>query len=207
MARTAILTLLAGLVLTPIAWAARPSPGEVRALAAIKKLGGTIECAGGAEDGPVFKISFRGTKVNNAGLVLLKSFPNLEELDLTDTKVTDAGLLALPPLARLQKITITGTAITKSGVDTLKGRMPDLAVIAEIDPAARELPPLVGAKAYLTRARSWIDASETDKAIVDLSHCLELEPTNATAWVSAGSSGRVKRSSTRPCKISTRPSA
>ena len=103
------------------------------AAAAIKKLGGMVEWSD--PSGPawlrsllgddfyrsVFRVSWQGTKVTDAGLEHLKGLNQLQYLDLTQAKVTDAGLKNLKGLNKLLHLSLISTGVTDAGLDNLKG--------------------------------------------------------------------------------------
>ena len=60
------------------------------------------------------------TKVTDAGLKSLASFPNLRMLDLTRTAVTTEGVGALAGLKHLEALNLTDTAVDDAGVARLK---------------------------------------------------------------------------------------
>ena len=58
---------------------------EKAAIAYFEKLGGQITVDEKSSGKPVIKISLKGSKVTDAGLVHLKELPNLQRLSLNDT--------------------------------------------------------------------------------------------------------------------------
>ncbi|NQU24227.1 MAG: hypothetical protein HQ567_23340 [Candidatus Nealsonbacteria bacterium] len=66
--------------------------------------------------GNVLIVRFDGTQVTDAGLVHLKSLPNIEAIDLLDTRVTDAGLAHLKSLRSLQWLRFDGTEVSDAGL-------------------------------------------------------------------------------------------
>ena len=121
------------------------SAAEKAAVAAIKKLGGSVlevaqndgrlDVAYHLADGkigdkqlePLKKIkhihslNLRGTEVTDAGLAAIAGLGSLERLHLEKTKVTDAGLAHLKGLANLQYLNVYGTAVTDAGLKHLAG--------------------------------------------------------------------------------------
>src|SRR5262249_33672271 len=75
---------------------AAPLTETEKAEATIDELGGDIEHQPGDDDNPpVIGVSLAGTKVTDAQLAILKNFPRLRTLDLSQTRVSDAGLTHL----------------------------------------------------------------------------------------------------------------
>lgn len=60
------------------------------------------------------------TKITDAGLRSVASWPNLVRLDLAHTAVTSAGVAALAPLAKLESVNLTETKVDDRGVATLQ---------------------------------------------------------------------------------------
>jgi hypothetical protein len=67
-------------------------------------------------------LKLRGTKVDDAGISLLKGM-NLETLDLTSTKVTNKGLETLGQfdMPRLKELSVASTSVTDDGMKYLGG--------------------------------------------------------------------------------------
>jgi len=67
-------------------------------------------------------LKLRGTKVDDAGIPLLKGM-NLETLDLTSTKVGDKGLESLGQfdMPRLKELSVASTSVTDDGIMHLSG--------------------------------------------------------------------------------------
>jgi hypothetical protein len=131
-------------------WAAEPSsgkdtPGPVkeRAIAAIKKLGGTVELDSKSRAKPVIRVNLRRTEVGDGDLALLKdlttvqhldlcmtristlkelkNWTNLQTLNLSSTRITDAGLEPVAKFSQLQHLDLSCTGITANGVKHLQG--------------------------------------------------------------------------------------
>ncbi len=121
------------------------SNAEKAAVAAIKKLGGSvlevaqndarIDVAYHLTDGKVgdkhlaplkqlkhvHSLNLRGTEITDGGLASIAGLTSLERLHLEKTKVTDAGLAHLKGLANLQYLNIYGTAVTDAGLKHVSG--------------------------------------------------------------------------------------
>lgn len=113
---------------------------QEESIAAIKKLGGTIDL------GPPFEVDLADTKVTDSGLKHLAGLPKLQRLDLgynsrisddglmhlvgltelsalglTETKITDDGLKHLSGLTKLSLLNLEGSKVTDAGLEHLKG--------------------------------------------------------------------------------------
>ena len=87
-------TLVLSLVSACLAPAGERGSGETVAVAAVQKLGGTIETAEGVPGSPAISIDFGWADVTDADLVHLRDLPDLESLRLYHGRITDAGLCA-----------------------------------------------------------------------------------------------------------------
>lgn len=67
--------------------------------------------------------------VTDAGLRLLASFADLEELDLHDTAVSDRGLRMLAKLTDLKRLDVRGTKVTEQGVANLARSLPECQIV------------------------------------------------------------------------------
>ena len=95
------------------------SEAEKKAIAAIKKLGGTVTVDEKKPGKPVTVILVK-SKITDAGLVHLKYLTKLQNLYLGGSSVTDAGLVHLKGLTKLQELTLGETKITDAGLVHLK---------------------------------------------------------------------------------------
>ena len=120
---------------------AKPSETETKAVAQIRKLGGSVMelaqndnrlvVAYHLTDGKVtdkhleplkdlksiVHLNLRGTEITDDGLKLLGGLTSLERLHLENTKVSDKGLAHLKGLSNLQYLNVYGTQVTNAGVD------------------------------------------------------------------------------------------
>ncbi|HEX4129238.1 MAG TPA: tetratricopeptide repeat protein [Pirellulales bacterium] len=158
-----------------IARGAPPNPAEARAIAALEKLGGKVDRADG-DRGDVIRVNLKDAKFTNAGLVQLKAFLNLQELDLTNTQITNAAAGGIASFRALKTVTTTGTALSAVGAKIIKARLPDVKIVDELDLEAKELPPLRSAELYVERANQWIDDDQTAKALADLTRAIAFDP-------------------------------
>lgn len=116
-----------------------------RAIAEIKKLGGSVEVDATRPNMPVVAVDLKHTKVIDAslehlkgltrlerlylketqvtddGIVYVKGLTNIEVLELGRTKVTDKGLEHLKAFTKLQRLDLAGTEVTNKGLEHLKG--------------------------------------------------------------------------------------
>ena len=95
-----------------------PDQEEKAAIAAIEKLGATIESLG---PGGGINVSFTSETPTNAALVHLKQLPNIEWLSLGNTDVTDADLVHVKELTNLTNVYLYDTSITDAGLVHLEG--------------------------------------------------------------------------------------
>jgi hypothetical protein len=105
---------LSGLCLSS---AVRADDAEDKAVAFVKKLGGTVTRDEKAPGEPVITAKVR--KVSDAGLKELAALKNLTTLDLWRTSVSDAGLKELAALESLNTLHLGGTKVTDAGMTAL----------------------------------------------------------------------------------------
>ncbi len=130
--------------------AAKLTPAESDAIAAVKKGGGAVlqvaqndprldiafHLADSKPDEPIgdkhvalvkplgnviYSLNLRGTAVTDKGLEELKGLKSLVRLHLERTKITDAGLAHLAALENLEYLNLYGTEVTDAGVQSLAG--------------------------------------------------------------------------------------
>jgi hypothetical protein len=92
-----------------------------RAIAAIKKLGGTVTFDHRKPGKPVFRVDLDATKITDKDLKHLKPMVGLKQLFLKHTRITDKGLKHLKGLTNLQSLDLESTRITDKGLEHLKG--------------------------------------------------------------------------------------
>ena len=99
-----------------------PKPDAATAIAALEKIGASIERDDKEADKPVVAVDFYGTKAKSAALVDLEAFPQLRKLNLYFAEIGDEGLAqpqgADQPAASLD---LGATRIGDKGVPSLKG--------------------------------------------------------------------------------------
>jgi hypothetical protein len=93
---------------------------QERAVAEIMRLGGNVEIDANRPGKPVVLVNLNRTKVTDAALKSLQSFPQLEALAVVDTNVTDTGLMHLKGLSQLKTLGLGGTKVTDAGLKHLK---------------------------------------------------------------------------------------
>lgn len=99
---------------------AEPAQRE-RAVAHVKKLGGTVEVDAREPGEPVVAVDLSQTEAGDADLAVLKGLPGLKRLNLSATAVTDAGLAHLTGLGQLRRLNLFSTAISDAGLKHLEG--------------------------------------------------------------------------------------
>ncbi|QJW99628.1 hypothetical protein [Frigoriglobus tundricola] len=89
---------------------------EEKAVAVVKKWGGTVTREGNKPQGPVVEVRLLDSKIPDSELKELAAFKKLVRLDLYRTKVTDAGLKELAALPKLQRLHLAHTLVTDAGM-------------------------------------------------------------------------------------------
>ncbi len=91
---------------------------------------------------PLTKLHLERTKIDDEGLLHLKSMEKLEYLNLYGTKVTDAGLEHLKGLKNLKKLFVWRTGVTDEGMRQLNESLPKLQIVGEVklNPVVMEEP-------------------------------------------------------------------
>jgi hypothetical protein len=90
-------------------------------LKALEALGADWDADEDVPGHPVVEISLAESRVTDADLVRLKSFPRLRSLDLSSTGITDAGLVPVGGLGDLESLDLSGTRVTDAGLARLHG--------------------------------------------------------------------------------------
>lgn len=111
------------LVLVVVVLAAGASRAdETEAVAALKKIGGTVLHADNNPAKPVRTLFLPGPKIQDADLKLVAKLTELEVLKLdAANNVTDAGLKELATLKNLQDLGLGSTKVTDAGLKELAG--------------------------------------------------------------------------------------
>ena len=106
-----------GTVLGLLAFSAVTRADEVEAIAALKKLGGTLIHVDNNPKKPVQSVYLPGGKVTDADLKYVATLPQIEVLKLDGaTKITDAGLKELTGLKHLKDLGLGSTQVTDAGL-------------------------------------------------------------------------------------------
>ena len=74
-----------------------------------------------------------GTRIEDDALSVLSRIGSLRTLVLNNTPVTDAGLTHFDSATGLEALWLRGTCVTPAGVHRIKGRRPNLQVVADVD--------------------------------------------------------------------------
>ena len=90
------------------------------AIAAILKLGGTVERDEQRPGQPVVKVDLHQTQISDADLVHVAGLTELKHLDLRLTKIGDAGVMHLRQLTKLQFLNLFRTQTSDEGLKQLK---------------------------------------------------------------------------------------
>ena len=104
----------------PLAAGVTEAPAEV--IAKLAKLGAVVHPA--TADSKLLCINWVSTpsQVGDKEVEMLKPLgPNITELDLSDTKITDAALAVIGTFPRLTKLNVSNTAVSDTGIASLKG--------------------------------------------------------------------------------------
>ncbi len=145
-----------------VAEADEPTEGRDAAIAAIQKLGGTVEYgdrrkAASLRDCKIIDadlkhlkelpdltdLELRGTPITDAGLAHLKGLTKLEDLNLYDTTVGDAGLEHLKGLKKLRFLMLKQTNVTDAGFAKIKQALPNCDVIGHSSSSRTPAPPAI----------------------------------------------------------------
>jgi hypothetical protein len=92
---------------------------ESQAIAAIRRMGGSVKRDETRSDRPVISVALAGVYVTNAGLVHLTSFDRLENLEVRGADVYDSGLDHLRGLKGFRSLTFSNTWITDTALEYL----------------------------------------------------------------------------------------
>jgi len=104
-----------------VASLAEPPTARDRAVAAVEKLGGTVEVDETRPGRPVVGVDLSRSAATDADLVLLEALPDLEVLDLRLTSIGDAGVAHLRGSKALRFLNLFRTRLTDAGLDHLTG--------------------------------------------------------------------------------------
>jgi RNA polymerase sigma factor (sigma-70 family) len=93
---------------------------QERAVAAVRRLGGTVEVDEKSPGKPVIGISLLNTRVSDQDLELLRGLTRLRSLNLDNTPVTNAGLEHLQGLTGLHTLDLFNTRVSDAGLAHLR---------------------------------------------------------------------------------------
>ena len=110
-----------GLSLLVVAMSNSTVAQDASAVAAIKKLGGSVRRFGGNAIDLEVAFHLRGRKLTDKGLAHVASLPNVVSLNLRDTSITGAGLVHLKGLTKLHTLHLERTAVDDGGIAHLAG--------------------------------------------------------------------------------------
>jgi hypothetical protein len=95
---------------------------EARAIGAVELLRGKVERDDSLPDPVVIGVDLHGsTRLNEKYLHLLRSFPRLRTLNLSNTSITDAGMLEISELKDLRTLALGETRLDDAGLKQLRG--------------------------------------------------------------------------------------
>jgi hypothetical protein len=121
-----------------------PSASEPSLQALLQK-GAKVERDETDPQRPIIGISLVGLHVNGADLSLLKAFPHLRKLDLSNAPVSNIDLEQITTLSSLEELTLSGTKVSDGGMTSVKKltnlRKLDLSwtIVTDQDPGLLEL--------------------------------------------------------------------
>lgn len=91
------------------------------ALAAVKKLGGTVRPVDRSHTEWEVEFQLYGRKLTDAGLASVAALKNVVSLNLRDTQITSAGLVHLKSLRKLRRLHLERTRVDDKGIAHLAG--------------------------------------------------------------------------------------
>ncbi|MFV2067697.1 MAG: hypothetical protein ACC645_12035 [Pirellulales bacterium] len=97
-----------------------PSPeAEQQAITKIEEIGGTVRPIALNDDSQEVDFHLGGTKLDDAGLALVKDLRKVIHLNLKETQITDAGLAHLGTIPSITRLHLEKTKITDEGLTQL----------------------------------------------------------------------------------------
>ena len=94
---------------------------DAAAVAAIKKIGGSVRRFSRAGKDREVEFHLRGRKLTDEGLAHVAALKNVVSLNLRDTRITSAGLKHLKGLTKLRWLHLERTAVGDEGIENLAG--------------------------------------------------------------------------------------
>ena len=178
---TTMVTLFVLFLLTEIPRPARGAePADLdRALAAIKRIGGSVSSFGGNRE---VDFHLGGRALTDQGLAHAAALENVASLNLRDTKITGAGLVHLKGLAKLRELHLERTAVGDEGIENLAGLLNlEYLNLYKTKITDKSLAHLSGLK-KLRRLYVW-QTGVTDAGVGKLEQALpELKATGVIVW-------------------------
>jgi Leucine-rich repeat (LRR) protein len=99
-----------GSKLVSVAWVSSTSQVGDKEVDLLKPLGANIT-----------DLDLSDTKITDAAMTVIGTFPRLTKLNISNTSITDAGIASLKRLPNLDFLSAHSTSISDASIDTLKG--------------------------------------------------------------------------------------
>ncbi len=96
--------------LLSVAWVATPGAVGDKEMEFLKPLGANIS-----------ELDLSDTKITDAGMAVIGTFPRVTKLNISNTAVTDAGIASLKGLTTLDWLAAHSTSVSDASIETLKG--------------------------------------------------------------------------------------
>ncbi len=95
--------------LLSVAWVATPGAVGDKEMEFLKPLGANIS-----------ELDLSDTKITDAGMAVIGTFPRLSKLNISNTAITDTGIASLNRLVNLDWLAAHSTAVSDASLETLK---------------------------------------------------------------------------------------
>ncbi len=96
--------------LLSVAWVATPGAVGDQEMEFLKPLGANIS-----------ELDLSDTKITDASVAIIGTFPRVTKLNLSSTAVTDSGIASLKGLVNLDWLSVHSTSVSDASIETLKG--------------------------------------------------------------------------------------
>lgn len=96
-----------------------PKTPQQLAVAAIKKMRGSVAVDANVPGSPVIAVDLNHARVNDSTLSCIDCLTSVRELNLNATPISDAGLVHVKMLSGLQVLNLSATRITDAGLASL----------------------------------------------------------------------------------------
>lgn len=96
--------------LLSVAWVATPGAVGDKEMEFLKPLGANIS-----------ELDLSDTKITDASMAIIGTFPRVSKLNISSTAVTDSGIASLKGLVNLDWISVHSTSVSDASIETLKG--------------------------------------------------------------------------------------